>query len=66
MNPVVLITGALTGIGRATAVAFAKEGASIASGRREAEGTRHALDNDRSVDSGANGERLQALDDDLA
>jgi len=34
-----LITGALTGIGRATAVAFAKEGASIvASGRREAEG----------------------------
>jgi len=39
MNPVVLITGALTGIGRATAVAFAKEGASIvASGRREAEG----------------------------
>ena len=39
MNPVVSITGALTGIGRATAVAFAKEGASIvASGRREAEG----------------------------
>src|SRR5256886_487566 len=39
MSPVVLITGALTGIGRATAVAFAKEGASIvASGRREAEG----------------------------
>jgi len=39
MNPVVLITGALTGIGRATAVAFAKEGASIvAFGRREAEG----------------------------
>src|SRR6266436_48865 len=38
-NPVVLITGALTGIGRATALAFAKEGASIvASGRREAEG----------------------------
>jgi NAD(P)-dependent dehydrogenase (short-subunit alcohol dehydrogenase family) len=38
-SPVVLITGALTGIGRATAVAFAKEGASIvASGRREAGG----------------------------
>ena len=28
-SPVVLITGALTGIGRATAVAFAKDGASV-------------------------------------
>ena len=38
-NPVVLITGALTGIGRATAAAFAKDGASmVVSGRREAEG----------------------------
>ena len=38
-NPVVLITGALTGIGRATAAAFAKDGTSIVvSGRREAEG----------------------------
>jgi NAD(P)-dependent dehydrogenase (short-subunit alcohol dehydrogenase family) len=38
-SPVVLITGALTGIGRATAVAFAKNGARVvASGRREAEG----------------------------
>lgn len=38
-TPVVLITGALTGIGRATALAFAKEGATVvASGRREAEG----------------------------
>ena len=37
--PVILITGALTGIGRATAFAFAKEGATLAvSGRREAEG----------------------------
>jgi NAD(P)-dependent dehydrogenase (short-subunit alcohol dehydrogenase family) len=35
-NPVVLITGALTGIGRATAVAFAREGARIVvSGRRD-------------------------------
>jgi NAD(P)-dependent dehydrogenase (short-subunit alcohol dehydrogenase family) len=38
-SPVVLITGALTGIGRATAVAFAEDGARVvASGRREAEG----------------------------
>src|SRR6202140_274118 len=37
--PVVLITGALTGIGRATAIAFAREGARLAvSGRKEAEG----------------------------
>src|SRR6202140_4858068 len=36
---VVLITGALTGIGRATAVAFAKEGARlVVAGRRDAEG----------------------------
>lgn len=38
-KPVVLITGALTGIGRATAVAFARNGARlVVSGRREAEG----------------------------
>jgi NAD(P)-dependent dehydrogenase (short-subunit alcohol dehydrogenase family) len=37
--PVVLITGALTGIGRATALAFAKEGATVVtSGRHQAEG----------------------------
>jgi NAD(P)-dependent dehydrogenase (short-subunit alcohol dehydrogenase family) len=37
--PIVLITGALTGIGRATAFAFAKEGATVVvSGRRETEG----------------------------
>jgi NAD(P)-dependent dehydrogenase (short-subunit alcohol dehydrogenase family) len=38
-SPVVLITGALTGIGRAAAVVFAQEGARIAvSGRRDKEG----------------------------
>jgi len=38
-SPVVLVTGALTGIGRAMALAFAKAGAPVAvSGRRVAEG----------------------------
>jgi NAD(P)-dependent dehydrogenase (short-subunit alcohol dehydrogenase family) len=38
-SPVVLITGALTGIGRAAAIAFAREGARVVvSGRREQEG----------------------------
>jgi NAD(P)-dependent dehydrogenase (short-subunit alcohol dehydrogenase family) len=38
-NPVILITGALTGIGRATALAFAKIGARLViGGRRPAEG----------------------------
>src|SRR6266566_3556014 len=38
-TPVVLITGALTGIGRATALAFAHDGGRIViSGRRDAEG----------------------------
>ncbi|HSI57762.1 MAG TPA: glucose 1-dehydrogenase [Ideonella sp.] len=38
-TPVVLITGALTGIGRATALAFAREGARVVvSGRREEAG----------------------------
>src|ERR1700730_1084181 len=38
-NSVVLITGALTGIGRAAAVAFAKKGANVVvSGRRDEAG----------------------------
>src|SRR5437016_8782116 len=38
-DPVVLITGALTGIGRATALAFANEGARlVVSGRHDDEG----------------------------
>ena len=38
-SPVILITGALTGVGRATAIAFAETGARlVVSGRREAEG----------------------------
>jgi NAD(P)-dependent dehydrogenase (short-subunit alcohol dehydrogenase family) len=38
-TPIVLITGALSGIGRATALAYAREGAKIVvSGRHEDEG----------------------------
>jgi NAD(P)-dependent dehydrogenase (short-subunit alcohol dehydrogenase family) len=45
IRPVVLITGALTGIGRAAAVAFAKEGANVViSGRRDAEGRDLAIE----------------------
>src|SRR5712692_7497559 len=44
-NPVVLITGALTGIGRATAIAFAKEGARlVVAGRREDAGQQLATE----------------------
>src|SRR5271156_7139961 len=44
-NPVVLITGALTGIGRATAIAFEKEGARLViSGRHEDAGQQLAAE----------------------
>jgi NAD(P)-dependent dehydrogenase (short-subunit alcohol dehydrogenase family) len=44
-NPVVLITGAPTGIGRATALAFAKEGARVVvSGRRDDAGEALAIE----------------------
>ena len=44
-SPVVLITGALTGIGRATALAFAKEGAQVVvSGRHDEEGKKLAAE----------------------
>jgi NAD(P)-dependent dehydrogenase (short-subunit alcohol dehydrogenase family) len=42
-HPVVLVTGALTGIGRATALAFSREGAHVVvSGRRADEGQKPA------------------------
>ena len=44
-NPVVLITGALTGIGRAAALAFAREGSRlIVSGRHEEAGQALAIE----------------------
>src|SRR5260221_14593610 len=45
ISQVVLITGALTGIGRATAVAFAREGArGVVSGRHDDEGRKLATE----------------------
>lgn len=50
---VVLITGALTGIGRATAFAFAKEGSRLViSGRREEEGDNYLTVASIPVDGG--------------
>ena len=44
-SPVVLITGALIGIGRVTAIAFAKEGARlVVAGRREDAGQQLAAE----------------------
>jgi NAD(P)-dependent dehydrogenase (short-subunit alcohol dehydrogenase family) len=44
-SPVVLVTGALTGIGRATALTFAREGARVVvSGRRDEEGKKLAAE----------------------
>lgn len=57
-NPVVLITGALTGIGRATALAYAREGARVVvSGRRVPEGQNLASE---LRDLGAQAEFVQA------
>ena len=57
-SPVVLITGALTGIGRATALAFAHEGARIVvSGRRDDAGRALAAE---LRDLGAEAEFVQA------
>ena len=65
-NPVVLITGALTGIGRAAALAFAKEGARIVIAGRHDEAGQNMLAEIRGL--GAEAEYVNAdvrKDDDL-
>ena len=58
MKKVALITGALTGIGRATAVAFANDGYRVVvSGRRTAEGKALA---EELIQTGAEAEFIQA------
>jgi NAD(P)-dependent dehydrogenase (short-subunit alcohol dehydrogenase family) len=52
-TPVVLITGALTGIGRATAVAFAKKGAKVVVAGRRDDAGRELADELRSLGSQA-------------
>src|ERR1700704_5252904 len=52
-TPVVLITGALTGIGRATALAFAKEGARIVIAGRRDEAGKNLLAELRGLDAEA-------------
>jgi NAD(P)-dependent dehydrogenase (short-subunit alcohol dehydrogenase family) len=52
-TPVVLITGALTGIGRATAVAFAKESARIVIAGRRDEAGQNLVDELRRLDAEA-------------
>src|SRR6266403_5068490 len=52
-NPVVLITGALTGIGRAAAVAFAKKGAQVVVAGRRDEAGKALVKELRSLDSEA-------------
>lgn len=65
--PVVLITGALTGIGRATALAFARDGARLVVSGRRAEAGRALVDELRAL--GAEAEFFRAdvrLDADVA
>jgi NAD(P)-dependent dehydrogenase (short-subunit alcohol dehydrogenase family) len=52
-EPVILITGALTGIGRATAVAFAKKGAKVVVAGRRAEAGEALVEEQRSFGSEA-------------